>query len=319
VREQFTRFDRSPGSSLPAAESSVRTANGDERIWGVHTVALAPLPDGRKLHLTAAVDVTAFRQLLERERFARQQAEDANRAKSDFLTMMSHELRTPLNAIGGYAQIMSMGIRGPLTEEQQLDLQRIDKSQRHLLSLINDILNFAKIEAGHVAFDIEPVPLRTLLRDVEPLLKPQLSAKSIQYADTVGECDALVLADEEKARQVLLNLLSNAIKFTPPQGSITVTCAVSDDAVAVTVRDSGIGIAVSKLQAIFEPFVQLARDYASPQEGTGLGLAISRDLARRMGGDLEVESELGRGAAFTLTLPRAAAVVNQVQETVGRA
>src|SRR5205085_9268202 len=266
---------------------------------------LAPLADGRRLHLTAAVDVTAFRQLLERERFARQQAEEANRAKADFLTMMSHELRTPLNAIGGYAQLMAMGVRGPLTEEQLLDLQRIDKSQRHLLSLINDILNFAKIEAGHVAFDIAPVSVMTLLREVEPLLRPQLSAKSIEYSDVGASCDATVLADEEKARQILVNLLTNAIKFTPVRGRIDVSCAIAGEEVAITVRDSGIGIAKGKLQTIFEPFVQVARDYASPQEGTGLGLAISRDLARRMRGDLDVESELGYGAAFTLTLPLA--------------
>ena len=237
-------------------------------------------------------------------REAREQAESANRAKAEFLTMMSHELRTPLNAIGGYAQLLSLGVRGPVSPEQQLDLERIDRSQRHLLSLINDILNFAKIEAGHVAFDIRPVSLGQVLQSVEPLVMPQLRARGIRYSDAALECETTVRVDEEKTRQIMLNLLSNAIKFTPSGGAIRVTCEVSEGDVRVTVADSGVGIAAEKLDAIFEPFVQLERNFSSTHEGTGLGLSISRDLARRMGGDLSVASTLGQGAAFTLTLPR---------------
>lgn len=238
-------------------------------------------------------------------RIAREQAEDANRVKTEFLTVMSHELRTPLNAIAGYAQILSLGIHGPLADQQRQDLERIERSQRHLLSLINDILNFAKLEAGRVDFDIEPVPMHAIVAGLDALVMPLLQAKNLRYVARDSACDALVLADEEKVRQILLNLLSNAIKFTSTDGSIEIECRVAADSVAISVIDSGIGIPAEKLAAIFEPFVQVERHLASKHEGTGLGLSISRNLARAMGGELVVESGLGDGARFTLTLPRA--------------
>jgi signal transduction histidine kinase len=215
---------------------------------------------------------------------------------------MSHELRTPLNAIAGYTQLLALGVRGPITPEQREDLDRIDRSQRHLLSLINDILNFAKIEAGHVAIENEPLQIKRIMNGLKEFVEPQLRQKSLRFS-IVNECDdGTALGDEDKVRQILINLLSNAVKFTASAGTIGVRCWIDDGTFKVSVSDDGAGIPADKLEAIFEPFVQVGREFSSPQGGTGLGLAISRDLARRMGGDLMVESELGKGSTFTLTL-----------------
>ena len=233
-------------------------------------------------------------------------AESANRAKAEFLAVMSHELRTPLNAIGGYAELMEMGIRGPVTVQQQEDLRRIQTSQRHLLGLINEVLNYAKLETGTVQYEVRDVPLRETVSAAESLVAPQARAKGL--ALSVAECspDLAVRADREKLRQILVNLLSNAVKFTPSGGRIEISCAADAKVVTVRVRDTGIGIPADKLEAIFDPFVQVRADLTRPHEGTGLGLAISRDLARGMDGDLNVESRLEEGSTFLLTLPRVA-------------
>lgn len=245
------------------------------------------------------------RDLVESERAARRQAEEANSAKSQFLATMSHELRTPLNAIAGYTQLLALGVRGEVSDDQRADLERIDRSQRHLLSLINDILNFAKIEAGHVAVETVPVDICHLVDNLEGLIEPQLREKSLTYTVRHEVDDAVAIGDADKVRQILLNLLSNAIKFTEQGGAIDVVCRAGDETISITVRDNGSGIPSDKMQAIFEPFVQVGRDFTTPHGGTGLGLSISRDLARRMGGDLTAESDLGQGSEFTLTLRRA--------------
>ena len=245
--------------------------------------------------------------LLAQAEGARADAEQANRAKSDFLAVMSHELRTPLNAIGGYAELLALGVRGPVNEAQREDLERIRRSQRHLISLINDVLNFAKLESGSVHFTIERFLVDEALHGAGDFIAPQLHEKGLRYEYRPCDDATPVDADREKLQQILLNLLGNAVKFTPVGGGITLTCQVREGQVTIAVADTGRGIAGDKLETIFEPFVQVDRTRSHGQEGVGLGLAISRDLARRMGGDLRATLPTdGIGARFELTLPLAA-------------
>jgi len=244
------------------------------------------------------------RALDESER-ARADAERANRAKSDFLAVMSHELRTPLNAIGGYAELIDMGLRGPVTDAQREDLARIQRSQRHLLGLINELLTFARLESGTLRYDISEVLAADVVGAVEGLIVPQARARDLTLDVRANRADLVVRADAERLRQVLLNLLSNAVKFTEPGGRVSLSCEPRDGHAAFAVRDTGIGIPADQLERIFEPFVQVRGGLTRPHDGTGLGLSISRELARAMGGDLRAESAVGEGSTFTITLPLA--------------
>jgi PAS domain S-box-containing protein len=236
----------------------------------------------------------------------RREADMANRTKTEFLAAMSHELRTPLNAIAGYVQLLMLGVRGPVSDEQIIDLARIQRSQQHLLSLINDILNFSRLEAGAVTYQIEPVPLGPVVENAASMITPQAALKGISFTWEPCSPTLAAVADASKLEQILLNLLSNAVKFTAAGGHVSMRCVAESDRVLAIVSDTGPGIPNDRLNAIFEPFVQLDRTFGNPREGAGLGLAISRDLARGMNGDLTVTSEVGVGSTFTVALKRVA-------------
>jgi signal transduction histidine kinase len=240
---------------------------------------------------------------------AEEKARAASLAKSEFLAVMSHELRTPLNAIGGHLQLIEMELHGPVTQAQRNALARAQANQRHLLALINDVLNLVRIETGRLEYVLESIELRPLLNQlvamIEPLLQHKRLVCEITSPSEASGAAPVIYADREKFQQIMLNLLTNAIKFTPAAGRIDIVvgeCRDSDQ-VRVDVRDTGIGIPSAKLAHVFEPFVQAAPRPSGQNDGVGLGLAISRDLARGMGGDLSAESVVGEGTCMTLTLP----------------
>jgi PAS domain S-box-containing protein len=293
--ESGRRFDRQDLEVAEELATRAAQAIDNARLF-------ADVEDSRRLLEEQATELEAQAAELEESVTA---AEEANRAKSEFLAAMSHELRTPLNAIIGYAQLLDVGIHGPVTPDQHADLGRIQRSSQHLLGLITDILNYAKVESGRIEYDIRATRLDLALAAVEELIAPLAEAKQISYRLRT-ECPGVrVCADPEKLRQILVNLLSNAIRYTPEDGRIEVQCSIDDEYLLIDVCDTGVGIPADKLELIFEPFVQVDRAYNGQRQGTGLGLSISRDLARGMGGDLTVRSELGKGSVFTVKLPRA--------------
>ncbi|CAN5819338.1 hypothetical protein BH23GEM9_BH23GEM9_15690 [soil metagenome] len=259
--------------------------------------------------LAANEGLTRARLEADRERVAaeeaRQVAEEANAAKAQFLATMSHELRTPLNAIDGYAELMELGIHGPVSDQQRTALQRLRRAQKRLLSLINDVLNFAKLEAGQVHFSYTSLSIAEILAEVKSVIAPQFEVKDQVLVIDRVPADLLVWADPERAEQILLNLLGNAMKFTAAGSRITVSATVDGAHALISVADTGAGIPSQRLATIFDPFVQVESGMVREHGGVGLGLSISRDLARAMGGDVRAESSVGIGSIFTLVLPLA--------------
>lgn len=324
-------FNRTPddligtpfGTPLVAGETTemeiVRRGGGDVAYAELRVVDTDW--QGETVELVSLREITDRKHAEERarqlacEREARLEAEAASQAKSDFLAIMSHELRTPLNAILGYSELMELGISGDLTDSMRKQVGRIRVSAKHLLSLVNDILDLAKVEAGRLSVATIPASVSEAVTSAITLIQPQALGKNLKVTLESGlETLPSYVGDDERVRQILVNLLSNAVKSTASGGRIDVDAAVPESIgearlqprrsyVCIRVVDTGRGIAADKLDAIFEPFVQAESGPTRPQEGSGLGLTIGRRLARAMGGDLTVVSEVGKGSAFSLWLP----------------
>jgi PAS domain S-box-containing protein len=311
--------ERGSGKPVWELETAARDGKFEEEGWRVRkdgtrfwaSVLVAPLfGDEGTLVGFAKVTRDLTERLAAQERLMADQrriaeAEATSRTRSEFLAAMSHELRTPINATLGYTELMEMGVAGALTAQQREYLERIRRTQQHLLGIITDLLNYSRIEAGQVEYDITPVPACEIIDAVLPMVEPQALAWGLELLRGPCEDGLVARADRAKAQQIVLNLLGNAVKFTPAGGSVTVGCGSQAARIVITVADTGEGIEPDQHSAIFEPFVQLGRSLTSGHEGTGLGLAISRDLARAMGGDLTVRSTPGEGAEFTLALQSA--------------
>ncbi len=250
-------------------------------------------------------DISEQKQAEAELRAAKEVAEAASRAKSDFLAIMSHELRTPLNAIAGYVELLESEIRGSINDDQRHDLLRIRENQRQLLSVINDILNFARLDAGYIQYAVTDVDIPAMFESLDAVMLPLVTAKRLSFRTRAAAGELRVRADADKVRQILVNLLTNAVKYTDAGGRIVLSCEALGRSAELRVSDTGRGIPADRLHAVFDPFVQVDPHLTRTASGVGLGLAISRDLARGMQGDLTVQSEVGVGSVFTLRLPLA--------------
>ena len=302
LTERRAAEEQALANARRAAIEEVARQAAEEREQALH--ALAEELRQRTKELEAR---TAELEVRNREaRDAQQRADDANRAKSEFLASMSHELRTPLNAIGGYTDLLTMGLSGPVTPEQLEQLARIKHSQTHLLGIINDLLNFSRIEAGKLTYTFGAVSLYQVIDDVLKMMTPLADAGGLVFDDLDCPRHLMAWTDRSKLQQIIVNLMSNAVKFTGAGGRIAVAVhELAPKRAAIAIRDTGCGIPNNHLQLVFDPFVQVGRSLTTAHEGTGLGLAISRDLARALGGDILVDSTIGVGSTFTIIIPLA--------------
>ena len=277
------------------------------RTWSDEQVAmLVDLAAAVMTEIQLRLTVEQLELASEAAHAARAEAERANRAKSEFLAMMSHDLRTPLNAIGGYRQLLELGVHGPLNVGQRETLERIKRAQDHLLHLISEVLSFSQLEARAVSMAWSLVPVDPTVRGLEALVRPQLDAKRLTFVLAGHDPDATMYVDVERLSRIVVNLLTNAIKFTPAGGRVSLDWTAEPERVVIRVSDTGIGIPSDRLEAIFEPFVQIPGQKVMNPDGVGLGLAIGRRLARAMHGDLRASSVPGEGTTFELTVLRKA-------------
>ncbi|MBX3279953.1 MAG: PAS domain S-box protein [Acidobacteria bacterium] len=289
------------------------TRRDGRRVWIAWTNRIEKDADGRVTEiLSIGADITARKQA-EAEREKRHRAEAADRIKSAFLATMSHELRTPLNSIIGFTGVILQGLAGPLNEEQGKQLEMVQASARHLLALVNDVLDISKIEAGQLEVARRPFDLRRSIEKAVATVKPQTEAKGLNLRVDIADDLGTAISDERRFGQVLLNLLSNAVKFTE-RGEISLAAELVADfgangveseqrAIRLRVSDTGMGIRTEDLPTLFQPFRQIDSGLSRNHEGTGLGLAICRRLTDLMGGEIHAESEWGVGSTFIVTLP----------------
>jgi signal transduction histidine kinase len=247
----------------------------------------------------AVENVRLFNEIQEKSR----QLEVANKHKSDFLANMSHELRTPLNAIIGFSEVMLGGMAGTMPEKQKEFIGDIRDSGKHLLALINDILDLSKIEAGRMELDVTRFDLPAAMSNAMTLVRGRAERHGIRLSSDISGEVGPYEGDERKFKQIMLNLLTNAVKFTPEGGTVTMGATRLNGAYVFSVRDTGVGIAPEDQEAIFEEFKQVGKDYDRKAEGTGLGLALTKRLVELHGGRIDVESTVGKGSKFTFTLP----------------
>ncbi len=281
-----------------------------ERVWVAWTNKAIPGADGKVAEiLSIGVDITQLvhterelRLTLDELAVAKERAEAADHLKSAFLATMSHELRTPLNSIIGFTGVLLQGLGGPINEEQAKQLGMVKSSATHLLSLISDVLDISKIEAGQLTVTVAPVEMKALIFKVVQSVRPLAEKKGLDLELDMAEDVGSASADERRVEQILLNLLSNAIKFTE-QGSVSVRCCREAASCVTSVTDSGIGIKADDLERLFQPFHQIDTGLSRKYEGTGLGLSICKKTVELMGGSIRVESSPGKGSTFAFTLP----------------
>jgi PAS domain S-box-containing protein len=304
-RDQFTSLMQQNGR-VAAFESQVYRSDGAV-IWIAESCREVRTSSGLLLYYEGTVEEITDRKRTEQELLAaKETAEAASHAKSDFLATMSHELRTPLNAVIGFAEIIRGELLGPVGTPEYRDCANdIHESGRHLLALISDILDFVKAESGNLRIDVDEVDLDDLARRTVRLLRPQADQRQVSLMFRPGAAEAIVTGDERRLHQILLNLVGNALKFTPARGIVEIAIEEQNaEAVVIAVRDTGIGIAESDLERVRQPFQQVDGTLARRHEGAGLGLAICDRLVRLHGGSLSLVSTIGTGTTARVTLPR---------------